>query len=288
VRLPDLGGTVPNVASMRGQRLTVARGEFRAVHVLGLATGAGAQPVSSTFALEFADGTAEALPVTLGSWEADGPDAFGPLPYRHAPGGRENAHAFVHRTVVPIGTTGKEAVAVKLGSGAIPPAGSHPRAQLYVLAVALERADRTFAHADLSWRPPPFEPTPARPRPAPASPRAPGGAPLQPARFRLTSVRFTRAGARVRLTCTRPMRGSVRLAITRRASRRLGLRGRTTLARRNVSCATVRTVRLTPSRRVRRALRRPLRATLHLRMAAAAEPAQVATRRLKLRGDRPL
>ena len=158
MRLPNLGGAVPNVASMRGQRLAVARGEFRAVHVLGFATGAGGQPVSSTFALEFADGTAEALPVTLGSWEADGPDAFGPLPYRHAPGGREDGDAFVHRTVVPVGTTGKEAVAVKLGSGAIPPAGGHPQAQLYVLAVALERADGTFAHADLSWRPPPFVP----------------------------------------------------------------------------------------------------------------------------------
>ena len=125
-------------------------------------------------------------------------------------------------------------------------------------------------------------PPAATPRP-PAAPGPSGDPPRAPARFRVLGARFTRAGVRVRVRCTRPMRGSARVTVTRSAARRLGLRGRTTLARRTLACTTERSLRLTPPRAVRRALRRPLRATLRLRLAAPGEPGQTAARRVMLR-----
>ena len=115
-----------------------------------------------------------------------------------------------------------------------------------------------------------------------------------PATFRLRSTAsrlswrtLAGRGLKVRVACTGAMTGQAALAVSKSTSRRLGLRGRTTLASRSVRCwgAQTRTVTLKPSkslaRKVRRA-RRAVTATLKVRMRDEGRTKTI-TRRIQMR-----
>ena len=113
---------------------------------------------------------------------------------------------------------------------------------------------------------------------------------LMPRSSEISVAAFRRAGLRLRALCLGVESGRLRLSVSRRVARRLGLDG-TTLASRSVRCGTDSrlSTRLKPSRRVTNALRRAtgsFRATLHLRMSGESGTASD-TVRLVLRGKRP-
>ncbi len=94
-------------------------------------------------------------------------------------------------------------------------------------------------------------------------------------------------GLLVRASCVAVGRGTLALTVTRKVARRLGLGKRTTLAKRSLRCGDESrlSVRLEPSRRVKRALRRAdgsFAATLRLRMSGTDGPASD-TEKLTLR-----
>jgi PKD repeat protein len=121
------------------------------------------------------------------------------------------------------------------------------------------------------------------------------GPPLPPEPFvgltpvdRLSVGALVRNGLRVRASCVAVGRGTLSLTVTRKVARRLGLGKRTTLASRSVRCGDESrlTVRLKPSSRVKRALRRAdgkFTATLRLRMNGVDGPASD-SEKLTLRG----
>jgi hypothetical protein len=128
-------------------------------------------------------------------------------------------------------------------------------------------------------------------------PQAGGGPGLEPFvglaspgtnRMRLGAL--VRDGLRVSATCVSVGRGTLKLAVSRKVARKLGLR-KTTLARRSVRCGTgfKLTARLKPSGKVARALRRArgsFSATLSLTMSGS-EGRATDRLRLSLRGKRP-
>jgi len=119
--------------------------------------------------------------------------------------------------------------------------------------------------------PDPDPPGPPNPSPPPGGQPPPGGgpgpvppAPDPPTRARLnrlpktTLASFLRRGLKVTTRCEAGQRGTVRIALSRREARKLGLRRATTLAQRTVRCRSNDrvTLRLSSSRRLERALRR--------------------------------
>jgi beta-xylosidase len=137
--------------------------------------------------------------------------------------------------------------------------------------------------------PPPGTPPPGGgddPDADPAPEPGPWAAITKPRRALLTLEALGRGRLTVTVRCQSVERGTLRLTVSRKAARRLGLRSRV-LAARTVRCdgRARATVRLKPSRRVRRALadrRRALRATLTLRLSGDAGQARD-TARIKLR-----
>jgi hypothetical protein len=124
----------------------------------------------------------------------------------------------------------------------------------------------------------------------------PSGSPVEPNEkptFRLGQLAkpklgaFARRGLKVTVRCTGDMDGAAALTVSRSTMKRLKLKSRR-LARKAIACdgAGSKTVRLKPSRKVAKALRKSRRAVnakLTVRLAAAGEPTRMRTRSLKLR-----
>jgi len=138
----------------------------------------------------------------------------------------------------------------------------------------------------------------------PPSPPKPPGAGLQPppplpnpvtaARLdRLPKTKlasFLRKGLRVSSRCESGLRGTVRVKLSRREARKLGLEKATTLASRAVRCGTGDTVavRLRPSKRMKKALRKargPVVTTVSITMGSGSS-ATSSSRRLVLSAPR--
>lgn len=137
--------------------------------------------------------------------------------------------------------------------------------------------------------PPPGNPPPDDPDADPAPEPGPWAAISKPRRAVSTLRAFRRGRLTVTVRCQSVERGTLRLTVSRKVARKLGLRSRV-LASRTVRCddRAQSTVRLKPSRRVRRTLadrRGALRAKLTLRLSGEAGNASD-TVRIKLRRGR--
>ena len=102
-----------------------------------------------------------------------------------------------------------------------------------------------------------------------------------------TLAQFRKRGLKIRVTCNDAMSGRAVLQVTRKTSRKLGLKS-TTLASRAVRCRQPgsASVTLKPSRKVRRALsktRGTVKVTLAVRMTAPGESPTSASRKLSLK-----
>ncbi|HET6547794.1 MAG TPA: hypothetical protein VFG79_05035, partial [Solirubrobacter sp.] len=98
---------------------------------------------------------------------------------------------------------------------------------------------------------------------------------------------FARRGVRVEVTCTQAMRGNVKLKVSRKVARKLGLKHRT-LVKRSLKCrgAGSKSLKLKVSKKVRRALKhskRSVRVTLQVRLRASGESTKQSKHRFTLK-----
>jgi PKD repeat protein len=138
--------------------------------------------------------------------------------------------------------------------------------------------------------------TPAPSAVAPAAVVPAEAAPEQPAWFGVaepestTIGKFAKRGLRVKVTCTEAMRGNVKLKVSRKLARKLGLKHRT-LAKRSLKCrgAGSKSLKLKASKKVRRALRHSkgsVRITLQVRLRASGESTKQSKSRITLKRHR--
>ena len=161
VRMPDTSGTVPNLASMRGQTFALADADRKAydtLHVFGTSTDTGSGRGSGAFTLTYADGSTQQVTVALQDWGSPGAQTadhhigIGPIAYRYNTTGRDGAPVpfHIYHAVVPI-QSAQPLASIKLANGTTPPlGGTFPFAQLYVMGLTLETPGGAFTTPDLT------------------------------------------------------------------------------------------------------------------------------------------